>query len=88
MISKNGEQTITFIEVTFRERKADFESRLSSFLINEEITEQERKHQSSVVVHCLDFVLTFCFFCRHFDTLEKTRQPVSYHSNKHGEYLA
>ena len=63
MINKSGGQTILF-KLLSRERKADFESGLSSFLIIEEITEQRtEKHRSSVVVHCLDFFLTFCFFC-------------------------
>ena len=40
MINKNGGQTITLLKLLSRERKADFESGLSSFLINEEITER------------------------------------------------
>ena len=43
MINKNGGQTINFklLSILFKlQRKADFESGLSSFLIIEEITEQ------------------------------------------------
>ena len=39
MINKNGGQTI-LLKLLSRERKADFESGLSYFLIIEEITEQ------------------------------------------------
>ena len=39
MINRNGGHTIT-LKLLSHERKADVESELSSFLINEEITEQ------------------------------------------------
>ena len=50
MINKNGGQTITFIKLLSRETKADFERRLSSFLINEEIT--ERRTEASKFYGC------------------------------------
>ena len=53
MINRNGGHRITFIEVSFPERKADAfsaESGLSSFLTNEEIT--ERRTEASKFCGC------------------------------------